>query len=380
MSSIARGFGAPDRVPAGKHVASTSKAVRPSASAADDRGHDVHDVAVALDRHELDDLDRARFAHPPEVVAAEVDEHEVLGPLLRVGAAAPRRAARPPRERPRASAFRRSGAAGRARRDLEQGLGAGADDVEAVEAQQVHVGARVRPAQHPVDVQRSAPVSALEPLRDHDLERLARTDLLLGRLDGVHVVVARRGPRTAPRPRVVGRGQGAAPAARGRRHGGRAGRRIGVGVVDALVGAVVVHGVGDEDHAALVVVEHGQVGGEQHGQLGQREVVRGQLRQALRAGVRRRRPRKPTRPPVSGGRPGQRPACSSATVCAASPAAGRHPTARPTAGRPSPDGLAVALGERGAPIGPRRRSSATRPPCSADSKRKVPGRSSASLQ
>ena len=31
------------------------------------------------------DLDRAVLAHPPEVVAAEVDEHHVLGALLLVG-------------------------------------------------------------------------------------------------------------------------------------------------------------------------------------------------------------------------------------------------------------------------------------------------------
>ena len=85
MISIARGFGAPDSVPAGKQAASTSNAVRSARDAADDGRHDVHDVAVALDRHEVDDLDGARRADAAEVVAAEVDEHEVLGALLRVG-------------------------------------------------------------------------------------------------------------------------------------------------------------------------------------------------------------------------------------------------------------------------------------------------------
>ena len=45
----------------------------------------MHDVAVALDRHEVDDLDRARPADPAQVVAAQVDQHQVLGPLLGVG-------------------------------------------------------------------------------------------------------------------------------------------------------------------------------------------------------------------------------------------------------------------------------------------------------
>ena len=42
-------------------------------------------VRVGLDAHERLDLDRAVLAHAPEVVAAEVDEHHVLGPLLLVG-------------------------------------------------------------------------------------------------------------------------------------------------------------------------------------------------------------------------------------------------------------------------------------------------------
>ena len=45
----------------------------------------MHHVAVVLHDHELVDLHRAVLAHAPEVVAAEVDEHHVLGPLLLVG-------------------------------------------------------------------------------------------------------------------------------------------------------------------------------------------------------------------------------------------------------------------------------------------------------
>ena len=72
-------------MPAGKQARSASNAVRSGVEPSDHRRHDVHDVAVALDRHELDDLDGARRAHPAEVVAAEVDQHQVLGPLLGVG-------------------------------------------------------------------------------------------------------------------------------------------------------------------------------------------------------------------------------------------------------------------------------------------------------
>ena len=42
----------------------------------------MHDVAVGLDRHQLVDGDAPVLADPAEVVAAEVDEHHVLGTLL----------------------------------------------------------------------------------------------------------------------------------------------------------------------------------------------------------------------------------------------------------------------------------------------------------
>ena len=44
----------------------------------------MEDVGVGLDDHQLVDLDRAVLADPAEVVAAEVDEHHVLGALLGV--------------------------------------------------------------------------------------------------------------------------------------------------------------------------------------------------------------------------------------------------------------------------------------------------------
>ena len=68
------------RIAGGEHV----DGVEPVAHVADHRRHDVHDVGEALDRTELDDPDGARLADPAEVVAAEVDQHHVLGALLLV--------------------------------------------------------------------------------------------------------------------------------------------------------------------------------------------------------------------------------------------------------------------------------------------------------
>ena len=86
MISIARGFGRAGqragREGGGEHVVGGRG---PGASSPDDGGDQVHDVAVPLDAHEVDDLDGARHADPAEVVAGQVDEHHVLGALLRVG-------------------------------------------------------------------------------------------------------------------------------------------------------------------------------------------------------------------------------------------------------------------------------------------------------
>jgi len=49
-----------------------------------DRAHDVHHVRVALDEHQAVDLDAAELAHAAHIVAAEVDQHHVLGALLLV--------------------------------------------------------------------------------------------------------------------------------------------------------------------------------------------------------------------------------------------------------------------------------------------------------
>ena len=45
---------------------------------------EMEDVAVALDLHVLADRDGPGPGHAPQVVAAQIDQHDVLGPLLRV--------------------------------------------------------------------------------------------------------------------------------------------------------------------------------------------------------------------------------------------------------------------------------------------------------
>jgi hypothetical protein len=50
----------------------------------DDR-HQVHDVRVAFQRHVLRHPHSAELGHAPDVVAAQVDQHHVLGALLLAG-------------------------------------------------------------------------------------------------------------------------------------------------------------------------------------------------------------------------------------------------------------------------------------------------------
>ena len=94
-------------------------------------------------------------ADPAEVVAAEVDEHQVLGALLGVGEqVGGERRVLLGRVAPRHRVPAIGCIIARPSVHLDQRLRAGADDVEAVEAEQVHVRARVGRAQHPVDVER----------------------------------------------------------------------------------------------------------------------------------------------------------------------------------------------------------------------------------
>ena len=84
MICIARTFGRAGEGAGGKRRAQHVHRADPLAQRARDLADDVEDVRVGLDHHQLVDLDRAVLADAAEVVAAEVDQHHVLGPLLGV--------------------------------------------------------------------------------------------------------------------------------------------------------------------------------------------------------------------------------------------------------------------------------------------------------
>ena len=82
MICIARTFGAPETVPAGKHARSSSNGLTPALQIADDLRDEVRHVREALRLEEALDVNRPGLADAREVVTAEVDEHHVLGAVL----------------------------------------------------------------------------------------------------------------------------------------------------------------------------------------------------------------------------------------------------------------------------------------------------------
>ena len=82
---MARTFGAPDTVPAGKPAASASIASRSARELALDVRDDVHDMAVALDEELSVTLTVPIVGDAADVVAAEIEQHQMLGALLGIG-------------------------------------------------------------------------------------------------------------------------------------------------------------------------------------------------------------------------------------------------------------------------------------------------------
>ena len=85
MISIARTFGAPETVPAGKPATSASSASCSAVEPALDVRDDVHHLAVALEEELVRHRDGADLRDAADVVAAEIEQHQVLGALLGVG-------------------------------------------------------------------------------------------------------------------------------------------------------------------------------------------------------------------------------------------------------------------------------------------------------
>ncbi len=134
-----------------------------------------------------------QHGHAAHVVAAEVEQHQVLGALLGIGQQLLLQ---------RQVLFRRlaarAGAGDRADGDLlvpqaHQDLGAGAGQLEVAEVQIEHERRRVEPPQGAVEGERVELERRAEAMARHDLEDVAGADVLLGLLDDLAVVGAADG-------------------------------------------------------------------------------------------------------------------------------------------------------------------------------------------
>ena len=227
-------------------------------------------MRVALRDEGLRHLDAAGLRDAADVVAREVDQHEVLGALLRVA------------EQflfHRRVQLRRGAARARAGdgadRDLlalghvlvaHQDLGRGADDLERPHVVEVHVRRRVERAQRAVQAQRRLGVALAQALADLHLHHVARGDVLLGLQHRVEIgllgELALHGVRR--------------PAAH-RRRGHRVAQLVGELVEAALRGEVGVGlrrvGVDDEVEPARQVVDHRELLGLQQQDVGRVEAA-----------------------------------------------------------------------------------------------------------
>ena len=158
-----------------------------------DVAHDVHHVAVALDHEGLGHLDRADLRDATDVVARQVDQHHVLGALLRVGQQFDLG-----RLVLLGRGTARTGAGQRADDDFlaffrvllaHQDFGRGPHHMEIPEVVVVHVGTGIERTQRAVQRQGRLGVALADALADLHLHEITRGDQFLGALDRFQVVV-----------------------------------------------------------------------------------------------------------------------------------------------------------------------------------------------
>src|SRR5581483_10632585 len=194
-------------------------------------------------------------------VAAEVDEHHVLGPVLGGG------------EQPLGVARARARRAGdrverrRAAIPLDERLRRGADERDPVQLEQEQVRRRVDAAQLAVEGHRRDVRPPLGPLREDDLEGVAAADVVAARLHAADVTVRVRQP---PHPAAACRRRPGRLRDRAREQGGDL-AGVAREHVRAAAGVVEAHEHVGDDEAALR--QTGPVVRQRHGRLEHRHVV-----------------------------------------------------------------------------------------------------------
>ncbi len=143
----------------------------------------MHDLAVAFDDEALGHRHTARAADAADVIAAQIQQHQMLGPFLGIGqqfglqslvlglGRAPRAGAR---QRPDGDA---------AVLQPHQNLGAGARHLEAAEVQIEQIGRGVLAPQRAVEGEWIARPLRRQTVAEHHLEDITRLYIALGPVD-----------------------------------------------------------------------------------------------------------------------------------------------------------------------------------------------------
>ena len=180
MISMARTLGAPLTVPAGKLALQHGDGIQPGFELAFDVGDDVHDVGVALDGHALGHAHAPDLRHAADVVAAEIHQHDVLGPLLRIGQQVLLQrdillARAASRTRP-GNGPQRDGVALQPHQDLRRST----HDMEIAHVEIEHVWRRIERPKRAIQRQRRGGIRVADALRQHHLHDVAVVDVALG--------------------------------------------------------------------------------------------------------------------------------------------------------------------------------------------------------
>ena len=165
-----------DRAGGKRCFQSVERVLAVSQHARDVRG-DVHHVAVAFDDHHVRQFDAPILCHTSNVVASQVDEHHVLGPFLGIG------------EQFFGQPFvffvvvsARPGARQRSYRDdtihhAAHDLRRAADECHGGRTHKKHERTGIHDSQRSIDLKRIGVNVDLQPLADHDLKNIARSDV-----------------------------------------------------------------------------------------------------------------------------------------------------------------------------------------------------------
>ena len=138
----------------------------------------MHDMAVEFDRIAVGDLDAVRGRHTSDIVAAEVEQHQMFGPFLGIG-----EQAFPVRLVFGCIFAARTGAGDRPDGDLaiaraDQDFRAGTGQRKAGQVEKKQEGRRVDPAQGAIKLDRGQGEGRGETLRQHHLEDVTGLDII----------------------------------------------------------------------------------------------------------------------------------------------------------------------------------------------------------